>query len=506
MKLYQIFQLCILFFNLLNVNGLINKFQYKNLNHNNYDKLILKELKENLSETEVYPSNEYRINIGNAIDVLHRELPFIFVLKNQNFNIFSPQILVINEDKQISIPKQVYIASIKSLQTVASFSRNSPKINVRKIEYIEDTRTIQCLVDIVLPKLMKTDDKNKWEGYFYFGVNEKGLIKTHIFDRKITKLDMKLNSQNPSHWLYSNSNHRLNVCNKFQSLLKLMRVKSIPPTFLLCFSGGWIINPSLHNLLKSVPFMVSTINTLLIMTASMVINDIYDVEIDRINSPHRPLVNGEVTIKEAYLLSLLLLGLSEYLTFKFLPFNLQMIIQLAIGKIILYTPLFKRIFLIKNISCAGLVSFSIFFNGLASEGNTLLATNTNFGLLGIALSLIFFGSWSNELILDIRDIEGDKNNNIVTIPTLFGKDFSWLLVYAINNYNIISNSLSIAYLYNSPGIGSVIVVILTPLLVNLFKVKQEKYSLESLKNYTQKSNYPLLVLICYLCGLAYVYK
>ena len=506
MKLYQIFQLCILFFNLLNVNGLINKLKPKILNNIKYEKLILKELKENLSETEVYPSNEYRLNIGNAIDVLHRELPFIFVLKNLNFNIFSSQILVINEDKQISIPKQVYIASIKSLQTVASFSRNSPKINVRKIEYIEDTRTIQCLVDIVLPKIMKTYDKNKWEGYFYFGVNEKGLIKTHIFDRKITNLDVILNSQNPSHWLYSNINNRLNVCNKFQSFLKLMRVKSIPPTFLLCFSGGWIINPSLHNLLKSVPFMVCTINTLLIMTASMVINDIYDVEIDRINSPHRPLVNGEVTIKEAYLLSLLLLGLSEYLTFKFLPFNLQMIIQLAIGKIILYTPVFKRIFLIKNISCAGLVSFSIFFNGLASAGNTLLATNTNFGLLGIALSLIFFGSWSNELILDMRDIEGDKNNNIVTIPTLFGKDFSWLLVYAINNYNIISNSLSIAYLYNSPGIGSVIVVILTPLLVNLFKVKQEKYSLESLKNYTQKSNYPLLVLICYLCGLAYVYK
>jgi 4-hydroxybenzoate polyprenyltransferase len=136
----------------------------------------------------------------------------------------------------------------------------------------------------------------------------------------------------------------------------------------------------------------------------------------------------------------------------------------------------------------------------------LLTTNTNFGLLAIAMSLIFFGSWSNELILDIRDIEGDKNNKIVTIPTVFGKEFSWLLVYTINNYNIISNSLSIAYLYNSSGIGFAIVPILTPLLVNLYKVKIEKYSLESIKNYTQKSNYPLLVLICYLCGLAYVYK
>jgi 4-hydroxybenzoate polyprenyltransferase len=284
-----------------------------------------------------------------------------------------------------------------------------------------------------------------------------------------------------------------------------MRVKSIPPTFLLCFSGGWIMNPSLPNLLKSVTFIVSTINTLLIMSASMVINDICDIEIDRINSPHRPLVNGEVTMKEAYVLSLLLLGVSEYLTFKFLPFNLQMIIQLVIFQIILYTPVLKRIFLIKNLSCAGLVSFSIFFNGLAAAGNTLLSTNKNFGLLSITLSLIFFGSWSNELLLDMRDIEGDKNNKIVTLPTLFGNDVSWLLTSTIIHFNMISNSLSMAYLYNSPGIGSGIVVILTPLLVNLYKIKKAEYSLESIKNYAQKSNYPLFVLILYLCGLAFTY-
>jgi len=414
--------------------------------------------------------------------------------------------MVVNNEKKLNIPKYIYISLIKSLQTFASFSINNPAINVRKIDYIEDTKTIQCLVEVVLPKIINTYEEQKWEGYFYFGVDENGLIKTHIFDRKISNLDVEcINLKLPRPFVCSGK-YCLHFYNKFNGFLKLMRVKSIPPTFLLCFSGGWIMNPNLSDLFKSIPFIVSTINTLVITSASMVINDIYDIEVDRINSPHRPLVNGEITIKEAYLLSLLLLGMTEYLTFRFLPFNLQMIIQLVIAKIILYTPVLKRTFLIKNISCAGLVSFTIFFNGLASRGNTLLTTNTNFGLLAIAMSLIFFGSWSNELILDIRDIEGDKNNKIVTIPTVFGKEFSWLLVYTINNYNIISNSLSIAYLYNSSGIGFAIVPILTPLLVNLYKVKIEKYSLESIKNYTQKSNYPLLVLICYLCGLAYVYK
>ena len=500
----KLFQILIIFLNLFNANCLIKKIQYKNLNAIKYDNFVLK---DNPLENSEVSRNEYIVNVGNAIDILHRELPFLFVLKNPNFDIFSSQIMLVNNKQKINISKDMYIASIKSLQTIASFSRNSPKINVRKIEYIEETKTIMCLVDIVLPKLINPHIENKWEGYFYFGVNENGLIKTHIFERKISSLDVELTKSKKSlHWLHSNNKYRLNLCTKYTSFLKLMRVNSIPPTFLLCFSGGWIINPSLPVLVKSVPFVISTINTLLITSASMVINDIYDVEIDRINNPDRPLVNGEVTMKEAYLLSLLLLGGTEYLTFRFLPFNLQMIIQLAILQVLLYTPILKRVFLIKNISCAALISFSIFFNALASAGNTLLSANKNFGLLGIALSFIFFGSWSNELILDMRDIEGDNNNHIITIPTLFGNDFSWLLVYTINNYNIISNSLSMAYLYNSQIIGSVIVVILSPLLLNLFKVKREKYSLESLRYYTQKSNYPLLALMAYLCGLAYVFK
>jgi hypothetical protein len=56
-----------------------------------------------------------------------------------------------------------------------------------------------------------------------------------------------------------------------------------------------------------------------------------------------------------------------------------MIIQMVIVQIILYTPVLKRIFLIKNLSCAGLVAFSIFFNGLASAGN-ISSANTSGGV------------------------------------------------------------------------------------------------------------------------------
>lgn len=288
--------------------------------------------------------------------------------------------------------------------------------------------------------------------------------------------------------------------NKIRSLLKLMRSNNIIPTTLLCFTGGWIMNPSIKNLLHSTPFIVSTLDTVLIMSASMSLNDIYDLEIDKINSPNRPLVNGEVKIYEAFLLSLLLIGISEYLTLTYLPDHLKLIIQLVIIQISVYTPILKRILIIKNVSCASLVSFSLFFSGLAVS-DTVMSLHKNFGLLSVALSLIFFGSLCNEILLDMRDKEGDKNNKIATIPTLFGNEFSWVCSNIILYFNIISNSFSIAYLYN--GKFAVFVpIILSPLIINLYKIKKANHSEKSIVNYMKYSNYPLVLLLIYLCIIA----
>jgi len=303
--------------------------------------------------------------------------------------------------------------------------------------------------------------------------------------------------------LYKNNTSIINKNqppNKIQSLFKLIRSNNIFPTTLLCFTGGWIINPSINNLLHSTSFIISILDTIFIMSASMALNDIYDLDIDKINSPNRPLVNGEVKIYEAFLFSLLLIGISEYLTIVYLPDNLKFIIQLVILQISIYTPILKRILIIKNISCASLVAFSIFFSGLAAS-NTIMSLHKNFGLLSVAMSLIFFGSWCNELLLDMRDKEGDKNNKITTIPTLLDNDFSWLFSNIILYFNIISNLFVISYLYNLK-FAIFVPIILSPLLVNLYKIKKENYSEKSIVNYMKYSNYPLVVLLIYLCIIA----
>ena len=288
---------------------------------------------------------------------------------------------------------------------------------------------------------------------------------------------------------------------KIHYLFKLIRPNNIIPTTLLCFSGGWIMYPSINNLFHSTPFLISIINTLLIMSASMVLNDIYDLEIDKINSKDRPLVTGKITKLEAFLFALSLIGSTEYLTFVYLPDSLKLIIQLAIIQISIYTPILKKILFIKNISCAALVAFSLFFSGL-SVSNNLSQMNKNLGLLSITMSVIFFGSLCNEILLDIRDKEGDKMNNIITIPVVFGNNVALLISSGILFFNVISNSFSIMYLYNSLDKALLIPIIFSPLIINIYKIKKANFSEESIVNYMKYSNYPLVILLIYICKIS----
>lgn len=142
-------------------------------------------------------NNEYTLNVGKALDVLIRELPLVFAVQNLDFSILSSQITVINENQRsLVLSKEVYVTAIRGIQMASTISSTYPSIRVRKIEYIEDIRTIQCLVGI-LPssnQLVSTvthnigQDTPLWEGMFYFGLNKEGLIETHIFDRKISNL------------------------------------------------------------------------------------------------------------------------------------------------------------------------------------------------------------------------------------------------------------------------------------------------------------------------------
>jgi len=298
------------------------------------------------------------------------------------------------------------------------------------------------------------------------------------------------------------SSHQTQTQKKINGFLNLIRYNNILPTTLLCFTGAWIVNPSIYNLFHSKDFIVSTVDTLIVMSNSMIINDIYDIDIDRVNNKSKPLVTGEIKIGEAIVAFFFLLFVSEALSFYFLPENLQTVVILANIFINIYTPFLKKIPIVKNISCALLVSFSVFFTGLSASTGQILTDNANFTLFSIIINMIFLGSLSNEIVLDIRDMEGDRLNNIYTIPVIFGREFTIIIATNVIIYfNLIRTSVSLGYFYENVWVALFISILFLPIQSGSYEIDKNNYSEKSIKEFLKNANMSLFAILIYVCVL-----
>jgi 4-hydroxybenzoate polyprenyltransferase len=242
--------------------------------------------------------------------------------------------------------------------------------------------------------------------------------------------------------LLNDNNSKIMKQNKIKSYSKLLRTSNILPTFLLNVLAGWLTIPN-YKLFLNKQFWVFSLITQLTMMNSMVINDLFDLKIDLINNNNRPLVNKEISIKEAHCLYIstnIVIGLlstcffNEKYFYKFIyAINLMLF---------LYTPYLKKILFIKNITCASVISSTLVLTSKSiSLYNYTPYYSSHVNLIDISSRFLFLSSLYIELLLDIKDIHGDKENNIVTVPNYFGvkKTFNFLIVLFTGNcfYNSI---------------------------------------------------------------------
>eukprot|EP01039_Chlorochromonas_danica_P006449 gene6449-7113_t len=141
---------------------------------------------------------DFNLRVGTALETLRRQLPLVFYVSSMDYSIFANMITLADGNRnKLVVQKSFYIAAINSLRMAASLSSIYPGLNLKKIEYVEDSRTIHCLVDMVLPDTVRVDGQSMWQGNIYFGLNADGLIDTMIFDRKINPFRPQMPSTYP---------------------------------------------------------------------------------------------------------------------------------------------------------------------------------------------------------------------------------------------------------------------------------------------------------------------
>ncbi|TMI21564.1 hypothetical protein E6H31_05525 [Candidatus Bathyarchaeota archaeon] len=149
----------------------------------------------------------------------------------------------------------------------------------------------------------------------------------------------------------------------------------------------------------------------LMMAGTMVANDVYDVEIDRVNSPGRPLPSGRVNTREAIVLAVVLsvaaigfsalLGLWTFLT-----------AFLALALMIYYNTRGKKTGLIGNAVVSFNVALPFFFGGLAVSKIS--------PLLFIFSVVAFLANFGREVAKGIADVKGDSLRQVRTLAVVRG--------------------------------------------------------------------------------------
>ncbi|MDR3328219.1 MAG: geranylgeranylglycerol-phosphate geranylgeranyltransferase [Prevotellaceae bacterium] len=232
------------------------------------------------------------------------------------------------------------------------------------------------------------------------------------------------------------------------NILKICRYKNLLFTALIPILIYFaVIVPLLQKyglepLLPTWIFWLTVFGTVLICAGGYVINDYFDVKIDRINRPDEVIAGVAISKKATMTLYLVLSGTGIFagiLSAFFLKnTTLGFIFVIVPGMLWFYSSSYKRQFLLGNIIvsiCAALVPMLVLVAeaGLQTDAfGTLLAETPvlktlyiwvcGFATFAFAFTLI------REIIKDMEDIEGDREMECRTLPIVWGEKNAKIIV------------------------------------------------------------------------------
>jgi len=218
--------------------------------------------------------------------------------------------------------------------------------------------------------------------------------------------------------------------NKIIAFLKLIRFKNLLIiTLIQVVIKFFLINAYLDNsALNNNEFLFYLLALITIVAAGYIINDIYDIEIDKINNPETRIIEKELSkdfsFKIYYLLNIIGISSGFYVAFQVKKLWLGIIFVYFAISLWRYSKQFKKSLIIGNLQVAFLITLSIV--NLALYDLIPAGIRADDGSKIIFLIILFYTVFAfittliREIIKDIEDIEGDKKVNANTLAIRFG--------------------------------------------------------------------------------------
>ncbi|MFZ5515317.1 MAG: geranylgeranylglycerol-phosphate geranylgeranyltransferase [Candidatus Zhuqueibacterota bacterium] len=248
---------------------------------------------------------------------------------------------------------------------------------------------------------------------------------------------------------FTNIGHYFRLCRPVNVLIGMISI------FIGAFITG-TIQP-----IRAVLF--ASISGGLIAAAANSINDYFDIAIDKINKPHRPIAAGHISPTNGFIFSIALFIAG--MTFGYFINWKAFVVSVSSAIILfLYSARLKGTVLWGNLCVSLVTSLSFIYGGIA-------VNRLNLALIPAVFS--FFYHLGREIIKDVEDVKGDRADHIKTLPIQYGSKLAleiatwvYVLLIFLTIAPYVFNIFGIYYLAIVVGVVDVVIVVA---LVSIWK-------------------------------------
>ena len=241
------------------------------------------------------------------------------------------------------------------------------------------------------------------------------------------------------------------MLNAFNDIMRLVRWSNLLfLAALIWLMEKWVAVPILDSIAfgEQLPWyilLLITLATMLIAGGGYVINDYFDVKIDRINRPDEVVVTRAISKPAAMRLSMILSGAGIVCGLAVAVWLRSMTIGILFvlipGLLWFYSSSYKRLFLIGNLIIALLAAVTPMLVAMANVAvlqlryasilpYTTLVHDLYVWLGGFAL-FAFLLTWIREIIKDMQDQMGDRELECHSMPVVWGDRWTKIFVTAL---------------------------------------------------------------------------
>jgi geranylgeranylglycerol-phosphate geranylgeranyltransferase len=195
--------------------------------------------------------------------------------------------------------------------------------------------------------------------------------------------------------------------------------------------------------------------------SALILNDYFDLEVDKVNAPNRPLPSGLVSPSETIILTMItiLVGLAAAIAIS-VPAFLLCIIAAIVG--ILYNWKFKEAGLLGNLMVSTSVALTFILGGVA-VGKPWNKIVWMFSLIAFLIDL------GEEIAGDAMDVEGDKKRGSKSIAILSGKALALRLSGSLFGLVVLISLIPV--LFHWLGISYLIMILIMDAIILVFTAR-----------------------------------